>query len=272
MCNYLELYLANWKLSNPVKIDSTKMSAIYKVNHEGETKVLKLFTDFGKKHEAFSWIGLKHFGGEGAVKLHLYDEGAVLIDFLDGAKLKSTVRIDTDRAVASTICKILKKLHHSPLKPNENLWDLKRQFESLYKRAELNGQPEYIYKAKSLIDKLIDSEIDKRVLHGDVHHSNILFCSKVKDWKLIDPQPLFAERTYDLANTFYNPDDNPDLVESTHRIEYLTDIYSRELVIDRQRILDFAFCHGALSVCWQMEVKEDPSRRLRILNLIDSIL
>jgi streptomycin 6-kinase len=43
------------------------------------------------------------------------------------------------------------------------------------------------------------------VLHGDIHHGNILDAGQ-RGWLAIDPKGLIAERGFDFANMFCNPD------------------------------------------------------------------
>ena len=43
------------------------------------------------------------------------------------------------------------------------------------------------------------------VLHGDIHHDNILDFGK-RGWLAIDPKRLQGERGFDYANLFCNPD------------------------------------------------------------------
>ncbi|MCP4914935.1 MAG: phosphotransferase [Oligoflexia bacterium] len=272
MNKLLQSYLEKWNLTSPTEISSTRMSTVYKVTYSEKEYALKLLTEFGKEHESMSWIGLKHFNGHGAVNLIKHDEGALLIDYVDGQTLKAEVTKDNDKEVAFIVCDVLKRIHSNKEKPNEDLWDLKRQFKSLFDICKEDNTPDYLHYAKEVILELLETETEKRVLHGDVHHTNILFCNQKNEWLVIDPQPLYAERTYDIANTFYNPDNFPEVVESTERINYLSEIYSKELDIPKERVLKFALAHGALSVSWQLEMKEDPSRRVRILKLLLSKL
>jgi streptomycin 6-kinase len=42
------------------------------------------------------------------------------------------------------------------------------------------------------------------VLHGDLHHGNVLDFG-VRGWLAIDPKGLLGERGFDFANIFTNP-------------------------------------------------------------------
>lgn len=70
---------------------------------------------------------------------------------------------------------------------------------------------------------------------------------EARGWLVIDPQCLTGERTYDVANAFYNPEGFLSQAEATETIERRCTIYSKRLKLDRQRILEFAFAYGCLS-------------------------
>jgi streptomycin 6-kinase len=125
--------------------------------------------------------------------------------------------------------------------------------------------------AAGIAERLIISQSESIVLHGDIHHKNILE-SSTKGWLAIDPKGLVGERTYDFANVFYNPDDQPELVESQDRILRTCSLFSLRFGIDPKRILEFAFAYGALSACWAMDDRLNPERRLRIAGLIRDVL
>ncbi len=48
-------------------------------------------------------------------------------------------------------------------------------------------------------------ETEKCVLHGDLHHENVLDFGE-KGWLAIDPKKLYGDRAFDYANIFCNPD------------------------------------------------------------------
>jgi len=52
---------------------------------------------------------------------------------------------------------------------------------------------------------LLADQHDVGVLHGDIHHGNILDFGP-RGWLTIDPKGLIGERDFDYANLFCNPD------------------------------------------------------------------
>lgn len=53
--------------------------------------------------------------------------------------------------------------------------------------------------------ELLNSMQSQVVLHGDIHHGNILDFG-AHGWLAIDPKGLLGERGFDFANIFCNPD------------------------------------------------------------------
>lgn len=52
--------------------------------------------------------------------------------------------------------------------------------------------------------ELLSSPREESVLHGDIHHDNVLDFGE-RGWLAIDPKRLYGERGFDYANIFCNP-------------------------------------------------------------------
>ena len=109
------------------------------------------------------------------------------------------------------------------------------------------------------------------MLHGDIHHENILK-SSIRGWLAIDPQCLSGELTNATANTFFNPNGFLDMAESKFTIEQRSEIFSECLNIDKKRILEFAFAYECLSAAWCIEDGQEAESTLRIAYRIRDIL
>lgn len=266
----LDLYCRKWHLSSPVQLVETFTSHVYKVYFDGEPAILKILTPIGQRSEAKAALVLKHFNGNGAVRLLNSDGRAHLLEYVPGKHLKDLVATGLDREATEIICSILKKLHgHSDQIP-DGLTSMRENFRALFAVASSVFADPIFAIGADVAEKLISSEKEIRVLHGDIHHKNILE-SKDRGWIAIDPQCLFGERTYDVANSFFNPDDIPSLVETPERIRTTCKTFSAHLNLDPSRILDFAFAYGCLSTAWCLEDGQSPDRRLRITRLLQKL-
>lgn len=176
-----------------------------------------------------------------------------------------------DLQAAHVICDVIDQLHQYSGTTPSDVYDLRRQFQSLLLRSKNENSDSIYFKTAKVAEHLIATEKNQRLLHGDIHHTNLLK-SSVRGWLAIDPQSIYGERTYDVANSFFNPDDIPKIVETQNRIESLAEVFAERLQTDKKRVLQFAYAHGGLSSSWQADDGENPKRRLRITDLIGGLL
>jgi streptomycin 6-kinase len=82
------------------------------------------------------------------------------------------------------------------------------------------------------------------VLHGDVHHGNVLdFNGR---WLAIDPKGLFGHRAFDYANIFCNPTADLALSRFHRRLAIVSEHSGLDVDVVRSWVI--AWC--ALSVTW----------------------
>ncbi len=92
-----------------------------------------------------------------------------------------------------------------------------------------------------------------RLLHGDLHHGNILY-NETGEWKSIDPKGVIGELSYEFGAFLRNPYPdigfNPNLAEILHhRVEQITDAFP----VPGQRVWRWAFSQSVLSAIWSLE-------------------
>lgn len=269
--NVAQKLSSEWNFKSVIPLATTPTSKILKVEYLGQAAILKVFTELGKKYEAPSTPFLQGLNGKGLLKLLQSNEDAQLLEFLDGTCLEEFFKKKGDRESIKIIIEVLKKIHSFKgdiLGPHP---DLKTQFRSLAKKVLGKDCSSLFKQGYAIAEELIDSETDKRFLHGDVHHSNILHSSQ-RGWLALDPQYLYAERTYEVANCFFNPYCLETKYVDTQRIKTMAAEFSKGLGIDEKRILKFAFAHGTLSACWAEESGNSPERRTYIATQIKKII
>jgi len=264
----LEHYCGKWGLEKPALLAKTLTSDVYKVKLGGEDAALKILSEAGRKFESKGAAVLRCFGGNGATRLLNADEGAHLLEYISGSPLKTLVEQGNDDAATETLCELIAKLHSYTGPCPTELISMERNFRSLFERAGGPGEGPLYEKGAKLARELIASANDLRVLHGDLHHENVLQHPQ-RGWLAIDPQCLFGERTYDLANAFYNPSGFAGLLSAPERIARMAETFSRRLQIERSRILQYAFAYGCLSASWHTEDGQSPGETLRIAEAVE---
>jgi len=263
--------LGKWQIENPKLLVETKTSAVYLVQFQGQPTVLKLLNSFGQRFEGEAPAALRYFNGNGAVQLLQADDEAQLLEYLDGPSLAEISKNGGDKEAAEIICEVVKQLHSIDGARPKKLKTLEENFQILLIKAKEAESDPILSDASLVARKLISTQTDILVLHGDIHHHNIMQSSN-RGWLAIDPQCLLGERTYDLANLFFNPFDCFDIVENSERIQLYCDVFADKLNLDPLRILEFAFAYGCLSACWEIEDGENPGRRIRISKLIRDLI
>ena len=88
------------------------------------------------------------------------------------------------------------------------------------------------------------------MLHGDVHHNNILDFGP-RGWLAIDPKRVTGERTYDYANLICNP----DLPSATDPARFTRQValVAAQAGLERRRLLQWVLAFAGLSAAWFLE-------------------
>ncbi|WP_087998156.1 aminoglycoside phosphotransferase family protein [Gottfriedia solisilvae] len=197
---------------------------------------------------------LKEFNGNGMVSLIDSDleKGVLILErLIPGETLVSIKNEDEAVLIASSI---MKKLWR-PAPKNSNLQSIIHRLNSLMRISQQN--PEgigpimigTIQEAVDIFKELANTQTDLYLLHGDLHHYNILHTSK-DTWLAIDPKGLFGEREYDTIQFLLNNLENKDILTV---IDKRVDLLVDQLALDKKRLLLWGFAHAVLSTCWSLE-------------------
>jgi streptomycin 6-kinase len=129
-----------------------------------------------------------------------------------------------------------------------------------------------IEQAEEIFEELDASKKEIRLIHGDLHHENILL-DEHRGWIAIDPQGVIADPAYGAARFLSNPrlfhlQRNTEAVMQK-RIEIL----SQALGQSRQRIIQWAFFDAVLCACWHSESgNPNWSRKIALAELLSSLM
>lgn len=135
---------------------------------------------------------------------------------------------------------------------------LEEWFESLtdYARAHPDGNgpipPDLFRPAWHAVERLLIGATERVLLHGDLHHDNIL-SGPDDSWIVIDPKGLVGPRGYDVATYLLNPwnigtqAQYPSIARA--RFEQL----ARELEMERRDLVEWSLAHAVLSISWSVK-------------------
>jgi streptomycin 6-kinase len=155
--------------------------------------------------------------------------------------------------------------------PSLTVWF--QAFERLRKKFDGATGPfpsELIGRAERSFAELNASSDGNVILHGDLHHANILSSEK-SDWVAIDPKGISGDRGYEVAPFVLNqlPAGATESTTMNILIQRLS-IFSDELQIKRERLTRWAFCHAVLSALWDFEECADWSGTIHLAQMIET--
>ncbi|HYI15680.1 MAG TPA: aminoglycoside phosphotransferase family protein, partial [Thermomicrobiales bacterium] len=124
--------------------------------------------------------------------------------------------------------------------------------------------------AEAAFSWLLATTDEPLLLHGDLHHDNILSATR-EPWLVIDPKGIVGDPGYDLGAFLYNPMPgllelpNPDRVIA-RRIDQLAE----GLGMERARVRAWGIAQAVLSACWSIEGNEDWSHTIAVAEYLVS--
>ncbi|MEU8817940.1 aminoglycoside phosphotransferase family protein [Actinoplanes sp. NPDC048796] len=227
--------------------------------------VLKLGVPDG--HLGAEAEALRIFDGRGAVRLRAEDaaRGALLIE--QAFPGTPVAELDDDAAATAVLVDAAELLHRVP-PINRSLPHL-RTLRGAFERYDRDGPipRRMVERAAELFDDLCADAPRETVLHGDLHHGNVLRAERAP-WLAIDPSPLIGDPGFDCGAMLYNPDperhDPALLALVPARIEQL----SRLEPVDR--VVAWGFVMGVLSELWTVEASgQARSRAIEVAALLE---
>lgn len=100
--------------------------------------------------------------------------------------------------------------------------------------------------------ELLESSPAPVLLHGDLHHYNILSAERAP-WLAIDPHGLVGDPVFEVGAFFGNPVELLDRSNAEQDIERRTHIFAERLGFDRKRVIAWGIAYQALSAVWSAE-------------------
>lgn len=216
---------------------------------QGERPViLKLGRDIDAlAHEAMI---LDAFKGFGAVQVIRSEPGALLLErAVPGLSLRSYFP-DKETEAINIVCTLMEKLHQAPIPSSNTLLHVNDWLQALDQAWDI---PEnLLQQARKMRDTLLASAEPPVLLHGDLHHDNILEAGE--SWVVIDPKGVIGERAYEVAAFIRNP--IPELLSASDPqeiIKHRIAAFASRASLDPIRIRDWCFVQAVLCWTWAIE-------------------
>lgn len=234
----LEDYLARWRLRPNGPAFSTRSSHLQPVLRGDAPAMLKVARI---EEEANGCHLLAWWDGHGAARVFDVDDHAAVIEW-GGASLVDLAGQDDDHATR-ILCDVAASLHAASARfidRPDGLIPLDVWFRSLFE----NDRGGFYARAAVIARRLLD-DADATVLHGDLHHGNVLDFGE-RGPLAIDPKFLVGKRMFDYTNILCNP--SPGLAEA--HFDRRVGLISEVAGIQPQSLLEWTVAWTGLSASW----------------------
>lgn len=265
-----EPYLSDWRLTPDGAPIVTHAARLLPVRHAGQAAMLKVATEEDEKQGG---VLMTWWDGQGAARVLAHDADAILLERATGTRsLAAYARTGRDDEATHILCDVLHALHAPRSKPLPALRPLEEWFHDLWPMAQTHGG--ILADSARHARALLDTPRDLAVLHGDMHHDNVLDFGD-RGWLVIDPKRLYGERAFDYANIFCNPDlsdPNPPVAIVPGCFEQRLGLIVARSGLDRQRLLRWVVAWCGLSAAWYLADGDDAAVDLNIARQAQALL
>ncbi len=249
-------YLSKWELKADKDFFCTHSSllqpSIYMKHGVAKQVMLKipLVEEEKQGSELMAW-----WGGVGAVSVLRHDGTALLLERIadNNLNLVNMTAQGGDGEATRIICQVADLLHEPRSEPLPKLTPLKIWFSSLLNTTTYHDT--ILAECAAMAHFCLLSQEDICVLHGDLHHQNILY-SETYGWVALDPKGLYGERTFDYANILCNP--NETVALSDGRLDQQIMIISQLARLSPKRLLEWTIAWAGLSALWMIDDGMNP--------------
>jgi streptomycin 6-kinase len=238
-----DAHLASWDLTRDGDPIITPSSQLLPVRSGDVPAMLKIAVHPEEQRGA---ILMDWWDGEGAAPVLAREANTILLERATGARsLTEMARSGRDDEASRIICEVAARLQAARGEPRPELVPLTDWFCDLWPAADHHGG--ILRRAADVARALLADPRDVTVLHGDMHHGNILDFG-ARGWLAIDPKGLVGERGFDFANTFTNPDSL--IATQPGRLARQATIIAGAAGLDRTRLLRWVLAYCGLSAAW----------------------
>ena len=264
MPEYLKKYSKDWKLNNARKISSTATGDIFLVESDDSRAILKILNDLGVKDELPGSYFLKICEGLGAARLFKFDERALLMEYLPGENLYQFSKINNEKRASEIFCEVIRKIRRpAHTIDSERLVDYAKLF-SVLEDIEINKEMRELFEcARYLVRELLKTQSEEVILHGDLHHENII-SRATGEFVCFDPKGMVGDPSYELGTTLKNPWDYPEISQNIEIYKRRAKYFSSELSLPYNRVIGFSFVHLCLSIAWALEQSANYEHQLKL--------
>jgi streptomycin 6-kinase len=277
----IEACIEKWNLTECIPLSNLSYNYICFVKSTSfGDGVLKIGVDAKELSSEINALNL--YQGNNICKCYDYapELGAFIIErIVPGEDLTSVKDLSTRISIAADlISKLPVKVEKEESKPSYTEW-IDRAF-SLARSENIVGKEmlHFIDEAETYFADIQSGDIQKVLLHGDLHHYNILQ-SQDGTWKAIDPKGVVGISYFECGAFIENQLDMVSDVEKLFTLKEMIAAFSDKFCETEITIGKALFINTVLRTCWtfeenpsQDEISEGVSRCALIYNYINELI
>jgi streptomycin 6-kinase len=252
----VDLLSQHWRLTNLIPVDNMTYNYVAKaISRLSQPVVIKISCD--KKSYVAEKQALLFFDGNASIKLIDYNDehhALLLQQAVSGVTLKSFYPAQAEFVVDCYV-DTMRKLHNTNIPKAHHFPHINEWLQAIDKLNKNQLPAGMLQKVINMKNELLASLGDPVVLHGDLHHDNIL--KNGNQWVTIDPKGIIGEPEFEIAAfdfEFMNQGDTTKVFN-----ERVQQIILRNPGLDGQRIKEWVIVRLILSAAWFIEDHGDPN-------------
>jgi streptomycin 6-kinase len=251
MTSRVEALARQWRVTVEESFE-TGTAVIAFGNRDARPVVMKVL-----KAPSDEWLSgdvLTAFDGRGVASVYEHTAGAVLLERLTpGGSLVSMVVNGRDEEATDILAGVIANTSaRTPPGTCATAEDLASAFERFVATGG-DGLPRDLVEEGHRLDvRLCASQRQPRLLHGDLHHDNVLF-DRERGWLAIDPKGVVGELEYEIGAALRNPIEHPHLFAASAIVERRVAQCASRLTLAANRVLAWGFAQAVLSAIWATE-------------------
>ncbi|VVC75628.1 hypothetical protein AQUSIP_09180 [Aquicella siphonis] len=258
----------HWDLGQLAPVDNMTFNYVLKaVRHGNIPVILKISCD--EKSLSSEIAALRYFHGRGCVRLvdeDISSHAMLLQQAIPGITLKSLYPAQIELVMdqyAATMNKLL--ANPLPQHPQFDAIDVWLKVIDTMKSGSV--QEHLLQKAIILKNELLRSMGQQYVLHGDLHHDNIL--DNTEEWIAIDPKGIIGDAEFEAAAfDFIHASEMQNENHVRNLFMTRTSLLAQKANLNPHRLRQWTFVRLVLSAAWSLEDDCDPGWAIRMAEML----
>ncbi len=256
----LHKYTKLWELSQLEQIDYYSVNCIFKcVSKKYGSCILKIGNPSVETKTEYQM--LREYAHKSFCKAYEADlrNGVLLIEQIKpGTQLRAEPNLDHRLHIFSDLYRNLHiETTNKDAYPTYMGW-VSRITEYMHGRKEYEELYQKMRKAEENCRALCEKYKGEMLLHGDLHHDNILL-GENHGYRIIDPKGVVGDAVFDIPRFILNEFEDTLDNDFCSKYIHITSTLSEKLHIHESDIRRLTYVEMCMANCWNVESKQEPN-------------